>query len=210
MRRTVSDFRDETGRVLTMLRNLARRAVVTGASVATWAISGFTDGEGNEEADDAEVFQGVGFASRPATGNNVECVVVNVGATPNHPVIVATRDLDGFKAIIGSLEPGEVAIFDAATGKTVKLTAAGEVRLGAPAAAVEALVRGTTYRAAEDTLLTALQTWMTATSVALGTIAAFVDPAKSTYTAATTAATAAVNTFKAAAATYLSTVSKTE
>jgi hypothetical protein len=64
--------------------------------------------------------------------------------------------------------------------------------------ASEAILKGNAYRTAEDALLTALSTYLTA-------IQGVADPSN----AATPTMTAAITTFKNAAASYLSTVSKT-
>ena len=103
------------------------------------------------------------------------CLLEFAGADPQRPMVTAW-------------EPGTILELD---------VTASAIKFGA--GATEALVKGTTYRTAEDTLLTALVT-------ALGTIAAATTP--STAAAATTFATAVTN-FKNAAASYLSTVGTT-
>ena len=94
---------------------------------------GHQDLEGNQEgADDepVEVFSGVGFASRPSADSTAEGVVAHIGARGNHPVLIATRDEDLRKAVLGDLEAGETAIFSAG-GATAVLTKDGDVRITA-------------------------------------------------------------------------------
>jgi hypothetical protein len=84
-----------------------------------------------------------------------------------------------------------------------------ELDLGSPTA-TDALVKGTTYRTAEDTLFAAFITAFTAINTAFQADTGLAAPAKSTVaTALTTTLTAAKAAFSAAAATYLSQIART-
>jgi phage gp45-like len=114
MRPTLKGLRDRRGKASNTIRNLVRRMLVTASSGAQWALEGFSDGEGNVERDDVEVFSGVGFYSRPIDGSG-EVVVVKVGGESGHPVVVATRDqaaLAALEAVIGAIGPGETVVFN--------------------------------------------------------------------------------------------------
>lgn len=82
-----------------------------------------------------------------------------------------------------------------------------EIQLGA-GGAVQSTVKAETYRSAEDTLISAINTWAQAVNTALISIPAFVDPAKSAFATATAALSTAVASFQASASSYLTTVVK--
>jgi hypothetical protein len=84
---------------------------------------------------------------------------------------------------------------------------APEVLLGG-GAGHEPTLKATTYRSAEDALISALSTWATAVATALGTIPTFIDPGKAAFTAATAALQAAITAFGSAAASAPTTVTK--
>jgi len=109
----------------------------------------------------------------------------------NHPADVAL-----------TVQPGQSMRFLLSDGGTFAVTApttnvVGDVNLGS-AAAYDALVKGTTYRAAEDVLLNALITYINA-------IQPFADPPGN----ATTTMRKAIQDFQSGAATYLSILSRT-
>lgn len=107
MRRTVLDFAARQGASATQAAAAIRRFVVTRTASLLWQVAGFVDAYGNTETLPAvEVFQGVGFAARPASGRG-EVIVVNVGGG-QHPVAVACRDA----SIVPDLEEGETAVFN--------------------------------------------------------------------------------------------------
>ena len=128
MRLSSADKRSRWGKIWTRIMNLLRRMTVVGTGLAEWDVEGFNDGE-NTEADSAEVFGGIGFASRPSNGANAEVIVGHLGGDSNHPVILATRDLDSalnFEQVAGSLLAGETAIFTP-SGAYVKIDALGNI-----------------------------------------------------------------------------------
>lgn len=180
MRRSIREIREEYKPAAIAVRNMIRRFIVTLTGEAgLWQV----EGHEGERADDVEVFGNIGFFSRPpASGNKAEAIVAHVGGESGHPVVIATRD----RSTQPELEPDETAIHN--SQKLVGITGS-TVRLGAMDAS-ESVIKGDTYRQAEDTMLSAMSSAFTA----LGQ----------------TAAASAISTFQAAAATYLSTVSKTE
>src|SRR5690606_8766430 len=78
----------------------------------------------------AEVFAGIGFASRPATNGTPEAIVVNVGGA-KVPVIVATRDHRTLKAVLadlGELEAGSTLVHNGAAVVYVRANGTVEIR----------------------------------------------------------------------------------
>ncbi len=155
-----------------------------------------------EDLDDAEHFQQYGFSSNPLVG--AEAVVVFPGGDRAHPLVVAVDDRRYRPT--GS-QPGEVVVYNH-TGAQVRFTAAGDIAVTpAPsraallggAAAVDAVIKGTARNTAEQTFLTAMDTFIALMVDAAGPNAA----ARTTFRAAITA-------FKAAAAAALSAKVKTE
>lgn len=106
--------------------------------------------------------------------------------------------LPGFWPFAAALP--DASALDMVLGKTggprIQISAT-EIKLGA--SATEALVKGNTYRSAEDSVLTAIGVFATAVGVAVPAVAG-----------AAATLNAAIASFQAAAATYLSTTSKTE
>nr|MCH9835118.1 hypothetical protein [bacterium] len=86
------------------------------------------------------------------------------------------------------------------SGAQVHITPDGVVKIGSNFS-VDAAVKGTTYRAAEDTMLTAIAAAFTALAA---------EATLTTSAPSSTAAAAAISTFQAAATTYLATRVKVE
>lgn len=135
MRHSKLDLRTRTGhgaqgKANTKIKGIVRRMRVVATSGFAWALDGFTDSYGKTETADAENFEGVGFASRPATADNVEVITVKVGGESGHAVIVGSRNRDALKALIEAegLEADETVIF---TGTSmVKIKADGTIEAG--------------------------------------------------------------------------------
>jgi phage gp45-like len=103
-------LRERTSKVWTSIAALARRVALELTGGGMWQISGHED----ETDDDVPAFQGIGFASRPASGSTgAEAIVIKVGADSGHPVIVATRDEDARKVhtLVKNLDVDETAIY---------------------------------------------------------------------------------------------------
>lgn len=93
-----------------------RRMIVTRASDALWQVFGHTLLEGDEETREAELFQGIGFASRPNATDDVEAIVAFVGEGGAQPIIIATRQEARRIVIADDLEAGETQIHNSVEG----------------------------------------------------------------------------------------------
>lgn len=118
MRPTVESLRHRSAQATIMLRGLVRRCVASLTEGLTWQLLGYGDAR-TRESFPAELFQQVGFASRPP--GQAEVIMVNVGGEAEHGVIVATRDRSTQVAI----EKDETAIFT--SGTVIRLTKDGDV-----------------------------------------------------------------------------------
>lgn len=205
-RRGPEDFANETGPLARRLAGLVRRMTIS-RSTGLWQVSGHRLLDNTTETHDAEPFTGIGFYSRPPATGKPEAIAVFSGDT-GKPVIVATRDEKTRQAMAGSLAEDETAIFNSSS--IILMKADGTVRLGS-SNAFEAAIKGTTYRVAEDALLTALGTLATAINVFAATCTT-TPPATpaATLNTATIAFTAAMAAFQSGAATYLATKVKVE
>lgn len=113
-RQTIEHLRQRTSQVYLRLRGLARRVVLSLTNNdGTWQALGYRgvdelgeDAEGEKFV--AEVFPGIGIYARPKAGAKPEAVVIHIGAEPNHPVIIATRD----RAAQVALDEDETAVFN--------------------------------------------------------------------------------------------------
>lgn len=202
-RKGPADFGDEIGPAARAAAGAIRRMIVTLTSRALWQIAGHRLLDNTTETRDAEVFSGIGFYSRPPTSGSPEAIVLfpgSLGGGPAAgPVIVGLRDEKTRQAIAGSIAVDETMMFNGAS--VVHIKATGIVAIG-DSAAIDAAVKGTTYRAAEDVMLTAIAALATALAVSSPPLVP--ASAAATATAATAAATA-IATFQSASATYLAT-----
>ena len=105
-----------------------------------------------------------------------------------------------FKKPIGDISSTNVVLGMDNSGAQVHITPDGVVKIGSNFS-VDAAVKGTTYRAAEDTMLTAIAAAFTALAA---------EATLTTSAPSSTAAAAAISTFQAAATTYLATRVKVE
>lgn len=101
--------RERAGSAAVRIRSMVRRAFAAVASGGLWQVGGY-DGESQNE--NVEVFPGVGYAARPSDASvaagNPEVIVVNVGGSHAHPVIIATRD----ESVRVALDEDETAVFN--------------------------------------------------------------------------------------------------
>lgn len=196
---SAEDYAEAIGAFRREFAGAFRRMLVTRSDTGTWQTRGHTIFDPTKpETREIEVYSGIGFFARPPDGGNGEAVVAQVGG-PNNPAIIATRD-ESTRALVNDLGADEAAAYNSKA--RVHVTAGGTVDLRTHAApATDFLLKGTTYRSAETTLIAALNTFVGVLSAQLGT----------TYPAIATAATVmqtAITTFNAAAATYLSQIGK--
>jgi hypothetical protein len=148
MRLTVTSSRARRDRSTSIVGALIRRMQLVASSAVQWSLQGFLDEDGSVEAEEAEVFPGVGVFARPKSGDNAEAIVLKVGGASGHAVIVATRNQDGIKRI-GSLGEDETIIFTSTTA--VKITASGQVLIGAIGAPLLPLTHGVVLASGVDT-----------------------------------------------------------
>lgn len=206
------DFAEAVSSVARDAMGRVRRMAVTLTNSAIWQVAGHVLLDKTRETRKAEVFGGIGIYARPpATGGTPEAIVVFPGG-PEQAIIAATRDEATRRAVFklaGEIADGETAIYSVATAAVIILKANGTVEIRAAGnPIVQSTILGTTYRAAEDTLLTAIGNLCTAlvtSGTPLGTA-----PQITATLGAATAAAAAVTAFQAAAATYLTTVVKVQ
>lgn len=196
-RRGSEDFAEETRDAARLLRGMHRRMAITRTSSTKWQLLGQRGGQGGDERIELELFPGIGVYARPPATGRPEAVTAAIGGAKTS-VIVATRDEKTRQAVAKSIAEDETIVFN--SGVIVLLKANGTVEIRTPVGVAQPTIKGTTYRTAEDTMLTSLAAALTA----LSTDAAL---QVATKTACGNAATA-IGTFQAAAATYLTTVLK--
>lgn len=104
-------YRSHVGRAATAARTTIRRVTISLTVKALWHLVGADD---DDKDVDVEVFSGVGFFSRPPDSANAEAIVVKVGGSTQHPVIIATRDEQTRQAFaaIAALAADESAIYN--------------------------------------------------------------------------------------------------
>lgn len=127
-----------------------------------------------------------------------DAVIVGALSTGSVPAALA----DGNVVIVGA----PVFISDGAGGAAVEVRPA-DVRIGGGVAPHEPTLKATTYRTAEDLMLTAMTTWLAALAVYI-VIPVPTAPQTATYTAAQGVFAASIATFQAGTATYPTTIAK--
>lgn len=194
MKYTAQDFAEMIGSFRRQVAGIARRMSVKLTSGGVWQVAGHLLFDSKRETRDAELYPGVGVYARPPASDAVEAITVQVGGQ-NNPAIVATRD-EATRAKVADLGVDESTLYNSLV--RLHATLAGLIVLRAHAnAVVEPTVKATTYRTAEDVMLTAIAAAFTAlASAPIGV------PAQTACTAAATA----ITTFQGTAATYLTTV----
>lgn len=164
----------------------------------------------DETRENVERVQNYGFTSVPFPG--AEGVAVFPGGDRAHAFVIATDDR---RYRLTGLQNGEVAIYTdqgdkvvIERGGTIRVTAATKVVVSAPlvelAGNTEAALKGTTYRAAEDVMLTALSSALSALAATIPAPTGGPMIGTPVQAAAVTAAVTAITAFQSAAATYLS------
>jgi hypothetical protein len=206
-RRTMAERKAAVSGPANRVLNLLRRTIAAGTSSATrWSLAGLDGVDGELEAfERGEVFGQAGVACRPADGA-AEVVVASIGRME---LVVSAR----VKAGRPALEKDETTVYNSL--RAILVNKLGQVLLGKNAA--DALIKGTTYRAAETTMHGAIATASTTLLAAFTTYAgSAAGPAETkTVIAAigtfiTAWMTAQQTNFEGGSSTYLSTISKTE
>lgn len=199
--------RETLRQVQSLLRPLAARVVNTVARAVVQLVDdgrklqllqiGVLDGE---DIDGAEHHQPYGFASVPLAG--AEAVVAFPNGDRGHPLVVTVSDRrhrpTGGQGGEVCMYTDEGDLIRLGRGHVISLVTSGEVKLGS-AAASQGAIKGTQRNSAEQTFLTALNTYV----LAIKTVA---DPSN----AATPALTAAIAAFATAVAAAVSTKVKLE
>jgi hypothetical protein len=185
------------------------------ASVQPLVMASYVDERGDRIPERLPVIHDVPICF-PSTGSYAITWPISAGDVVL--IVVASCSLDQWLARGGELDPEDdrrhhladaVAIpglrsrnAALSTPASDGLTVRGDlVRLGSDSAA-QSSIRGTAYRSAEDTMLTAIQSLATALATVHGGAGAYPDPA--TASAATAAATA-ITTFLSSAGSYVQT-----
>ncbi len=184
---------------------LVRRMVITRTRTAIWQVTGHRLLDGETETRDAELFGGIGFAARPSSEGDVEAIVAFPGG-PGNPVIVATRQ-EAVRRVIGAdLDADETQLHN--SGTLIRIMADGTVEIRSRLGTAQPTIKGTTYRTAEDTMLSAIKTLATALASSAPTVGTL--PQQAATGLAATAAASAITTFQGLAASFLTTVAKVE
>ena len=157
-------------------------------------------------------WQHFGFRSVPP--RNTPALMILVGGGSSAEVTIA-EDGQGYGPDPG---PEGAAFYSSASGAYITIDKSGQMVLSVPAGklvesggSTDFALKGTTYRNAQNTLDTALSTFIAAIAAhgtAIGVTLPALAPAGATLATAATAAALAVTTFEGAATTYLSTVNK--
>jgi len=177
--------------------NLVARAVVSGIDdsqkLQLLQLGVLSD----ETRESVERFQNYGFTSHPQSG--AESIVLFAGGSREHGLAICVDDR---QYRLRNLESGEVAIYDH-QGSKVVLKANGNIEVS-PAAGVvvngttiqvggaaEAAIKGTSYIAAESTVMTAIGAFATSCGSTLSAFPAIATAATTLNTAIGVFATAA-------------------
>lgn len=208
---TAEDFAAQIGAFRREVAGIVRRVVVTRSTGGIWQMLGHALFDASrKETREVENYPGIGLAARPPDNGQAEAIVVNVGG-PNNPAMVATRD-EATRAKVNDVKPDETTTYNSAVRLHAKANGTIELRAHA-SPVVEPTIKATTYRSAEDTMLSALTTCLIAINTYAVAIAAIADPtnvATPTLTTALTTMQTAIASFQAAAATYATTVVKVQ
>lgn len=135
-------------------------------------------------------------------------------------ILYSSVAMDRWKKVGGIVDPGDDRRHDVSdavfipgihslnapptTAPTDAVVTHGATKLGGPEA-VDAVVKGTTYRSAEDTLISAMSVFVAAVSAQAAPLGPYPNP---TLVTACTVFTTAITAFETGAAGYLSTIVK--
>lgn len=198
--RTTQTLLESTDPRLIRIAGSIRRMAITLTSDILWQLVGFRLPDGSEEVAKAEAFTGIGFyarpPSRPPRSRSAEALVVSV-VDATTPIIVAVRDEETRAKVAGGIDEDETAVFNSQA--MMRFRRDGTIEVGA-GQGLEPTIKGTTYRSAEDTMLTAVST-----AIAL---IAKIPGLTAVEQAAVTTATAAITSFKSGGAGHLTTIVK--
>jgi hypothetical protein len=194
--RTTQTLLESTDPRLIRIAGTVRRMAISLTSKVLWQLVGFRQLDGSIEVTNAEAFTGIGFYARPPRSAAPEAIVVSI-VDATTPMIIAVRDEQTRANIAGGIEEDETAVFNSQA--MLLLRRDGTIEVGA-GPGIEPTVKGTTYRSAEDAMLTAVST-----AIAL---IARIPGLTALEQAAVTTATAAIASFKNGGAGHLTTIVK--
>lgn len=103
-----------------------RRMVVTRSNSDILQVTGHTLLDGDVETWEAESFQGIGYAARPAEDEEVEAIVGLVGG-PGNPIVIATRNQATRVSMAADLAAGETQLHNAVV--LIRILAGGKVEI---------------------------------------------------------------------------------
>jgi len=126
--RSKDDLARETGAERRELVGKIRKTLVSLSSGAVWQFLGALVQGVARETFAAEVWQGIGFASRPRTTSKAEALLVYVGRGARQVQAVAMRDEDLRRVAAANLEPDETAIFSSKSIVVIKADGSVEIR----------------------------------------------------------------------------------
>lgn len=147
IRRSAEALASEVGAQTRRLLGSLRKMAIDRTRSGLWKVLGY---EVVAESHPAELFGGVGFHSRPASGSKAEAIVAFIGGA-GAPVVIATRD-EALRQAVGELEEDEAAIFN--TLAIVRVMADGTVEIRSAGGTAAALAT----KADLDALRAALET----------------------------------------------------
>jgi len=125
--KTTEQLNQATNPALVRAFGAVRRMIVTLSSGVLWQLAGVRLPDGTTEARKAEVFGGIGFASRPSSSGKPEAIAIAVGDA-NTPVIVGLRDEKTRAAVAGALGLDETAMFNTVAIMLIKSDGTIEAR----------------------------------------------------------------------------------
>ncbi len=208
--KTVEQLAQVTNPTLVRAMGAVRRFVITLTDRALWQVAGVLMPDGRE-AHRSEIFGGIGFYARPPAGVEAEAIAVMVGDA-TVPTIVGVRDEATRAAVVGDIRADESAMYNSQALVYVKDD--GTIEARSKLGLVQPTIRGTAYRTAEDALITAIQTAITAINAYAVAIKPIADPTNVATPVLTTALITtfqtAVAAFQSASSTYTTTVLKVE
>jgi phage gp45-like len=140
---------DSVSSIVRELYGKVRRMAI-GVTADLWQVIGHLLLDGKTEARDAEHFSGLGFYARPKAGSNPEAVVIFLGEGASSPTVVACRDEDVRRAVVGDLSEDETAMFNSST--VIICRSSGIVEIKAPGGVAEALATKADVQAVRDAL----------------------------------------------------------
>lgn len=122
-RHTAAELAAAAGPAAARAAGRLRRMIVDRSLDIVWKLLGYDE---VSEVREADLYQQIGFHSRPAAGAEAEAIVANIGGA-GAPVIIATRN-EAVRAQIADLDEDETAIFTSQSIVLIRADGAVEIR----------------------------------------------------------------------------------